>query len=447
MGKKKKQKRYKGYREDLARGWVLTDDGKIYYSTIYDYILSLTNDEFNDEFDRRMKELGYFPPLEIILKKIVIKKFFPQYCGPFSSSYVGRQLKDLEFKMIPVLCDRLFAEAKRGADDPNRIIALYVTSAYRHIALCETVEKDGEIYLSVDPRLFPVYEKDDELYASHANTLRVLAQTVFSPDALLVDCNSAMVCAGFLQLMLQWRTLSHDKFHHLADWFLKTLRLEKSRKGAECTLQALNEMLDINDKELSDLILNLYEEHSSSFDQMAAKYPELDFISHGTCQRYETIEAFAKKRGETSEFFVEEAELGKNASSPGRTQRQINKAKREEYRQKVIKDMGTIFKEVQKYGTDFHVLNFTQNELKKKGTTSNYVAIAFKHGDHWYILVDSLRLGEGAIFLWKGEYSKGLEVLKQARSFARETPGITHKNHYHSIENIVKYRAIIQEAL
>ncbi|MBR5418841.1 hypothetical protein IK110_01145 [Candidatus Saccharibacteria bacterium] len=434
MAKKKKQVRYKAYHELLAKGCVFVDDGVVKYSSIYNYILQLDQKELDEELDKRIEKYGYFPPIQKVLKPFILKKFFPQFIGPLSTEYAGQQISDMENITIPNIWGCLTKEARLGSKEAGKVTAWYLSSIFTQIAQYKVTCKDGEIYHVADYRINP------DKY-----TRELLENVTRDEESLLA--NTILVARGFLQLLLARKELSREELSRLAGWYLEDLCLDKSREGSKCILKALNEILGLKDKITSDFILGLYEDHSASFDKMIKMHPDLDFVRRGTCKRYESFDAFVKEHGETEDFFTEEANLGEKTGGSAPSKRQINKAKREEYKEKVLKDMRTIFMEVQEFGTEFHVLNFTQNELKIRTPSSNYVAVAFKKDDEWYILVDSLRLGEGAIFLWKGEYAKGLEVLKQARSFARETPGITHKNHYYSVDNIVKYRAIIKEAL
>lgn len=437
MGKKNKNnKKYKGYHPEMAFGVIVAGDREIKCSAIYNYLVSLTDKEIVKYVNDRVKEGHHYPSIQQVTRGLVLSKYFPQLLAPLNvSSTIQRDMETINEELVPGLIYRMRIEARDGARCAQSYFAAYTTAIPKYIASCKLIRhSDGILYHICDYRVV-----EDEY-------TRELFRMILDDDNFFNEF-SPIVCEGLLQLLKKYGNgdIEHDDYVRIADWYLKDLRLESSFDGAHGFLKAMSGMTEIDT--LQELALEFYEEHSSSMDRMMKRFPQYDYVNRGKCDVYASISDYVKKNGEKEEdFFIEEADGKANpASHAGK--RAANKAKRAEYRLKVIEAMDILFKEVQKISSDFRVLNFTPNELKTKKAHSDYIAIAFKHGDHWYILVDSLRLGEGAIFLWKGEYSKGLEVLKQARSFARETPGITHKNHYHSIENIVKYRAIIQEAL
>ena len=436
MGKKNKNnKKYKGYHPELAGGVVGTDRGEIKCSAIYNYLISLTEEDIVNYVNDRVEHDHHYPSIEQITKGFIMQKFFPQLMAPLNSPFIQEQMEVINTKLVPGLIYRMQVEGRDGAPGPKNYFAGYTTAIPIYIADCKLIrDRDDNLYHVCDYRMIK-----DEYTQS-------LFESIIDGDEFIEEFGD-VIAKGLLQLISRYDdgNIDHDDYVRIADWYLKDLKLEGSFGGASYFMDAMSGMSKI--ESFQELALEFYEEHSSSMDKMMKRFPQYDYVNRGKCDVYASISDYVKKNGEKEEdFFIEEAD-GKANSASRTGKRATNKAKRAEYRLKVIEAMDILFKEVQKISSDFRVLNFTPNELKTKKAHSNYIAIAFKHGDHWYILVDSLRLGEGAIFLWKGEYSKGLEVLKQARSFARETPGITHKNHYHSIENIVKYRAIIQEAL
>lgn len=436
MGKKNKNnKKYKGYHPELAGGVVCTDHGEIMCSEIYDYLISLTEEDIVNYVNDRVEHGHHYPSLEQITKGFIMQKFFPQLMAPLNSLFIQEQMEAIDTKLVPGLIFRMQVEGKDGAPGPKNYVASYTTAIPIYIADCKLIrDRDDNLYHVCDYRMI----KDE--------FTQDLFKSIIDGDEFIKEFGD-VIAKGLLQLISRYDegNIDHDDYVRIADWYLKDLKLEGSFDGALYFMDAMSGMSKID--ALQEIALEFYEEHSSSMDRMMKRFPQYDYVNRGKCDVYASISDYVKKNGGKEEdFFIEEADGEANSASRA-GKRAANKAKRAEYRLKVIEAMDILFKEIQKVSSDFRVLNFTPNELKTKKAHSDYIAIAFKHGEEWYILVDSLRLGEGAIFLWKGEYSKGLEVLKQARSFARKTPGITHKNHYHSIENIVKYRAIIQEAL
>jgi len=418
----------------LMKGGVIVDDGVVKYTSIYNYILSLDHEALDEELDKRIERYGYFPPINKVLKPFILKKFFPQFMGPLSSEFAGQQVSDLENITIPNVWECITKEAKLNSKEANKVTAWYLSNIFKYISQYKVTRKDGKIYHVVDYRINP-----DEY------TQRLLKNVTTDKETLIA--NSASAASGFLQLLLARREPSREEFHQLAEWYLKDLCLDESTVGARSVLKALNEILELKDKDVSDLILEIYEEHVTSFNKMMARFPEYNFIIRGKSEKYRSIEDYARAHPEESEFFVEEAD-SEHVPSASQQKRQQKQAERSEHREKVLKSLDQLFLEVQQDGesSDIHVLNFTPNELKTNKQHSDFIGIAFRRGDKWWILVDCIKPGIAAIYLWRGErYSQGLETFKMARSYARQEPGVVRKNHVKTREFIEIYHLLMKK--
>ena len=76
MAKHKKGKKYKGYREDLAGGKIITDNGEIYFKQIYGYLLSLDELIIVGEVKNLIERTGKYPTIEKLVKTLPVQSFF-----------------------------------------------------------------------------------------------------------------------------------------------------------------------------------------------------------------------------------------------------------------------------------------------------------------------------------------------------------------------------------
>lgn len=436
---KKNKKHYKGYRGDLAKGYVDMDDGsQLKYSTVYNYVLTLTEEEIEQEIDKRVRKYGYYPSMMKVLKTFILKKFFPHYLRPYNTEVINAAIKELEQKLILIICYRLTEETSAGARQPDAIMRYYMSYVYKLLAQYFITRVDGKVYHVVDSRIC----EDDVTQAT-------IEGLTLNPKNMLE--NSHVLGTGLAQIMCaaldDKAALTRDEYFTLAKWYLEDLHLQDSKEGAYILLSFMNELLEKGDKDFSDLILETYEAFPASFNKMMGRYPGLNFIIRGKSEKYASIAEYAKKHPEETEFFIEEAN-GEHAISESKKKRQENKIKRNEHREKVLEALDLLFLEVQKDGqsTDIHVLNFTPNEVKTKKPNSDFIGVAFKRGDKWWILVDCIKPGVAAIYLWRGErYTQGLETFKMARSYARQEPGVVRKNHVKTRKFIEIYHLLMEK--
>ncbi len=432
MGKKNKNnKKYKGYHPEMTFGVIVAGDREIKCSAIYNYLVSLTDKEIVKYVNDRVKEGHHYPSIQQVTRGLVLSKYFPQLLAPLNvSSTIQRDMETINEELVPGLIYRMRIEARDGARCAQSYFAAYTTAIPKYIASCKLIRhSDGTLYHICDYRVV-----EDEY-------TRELFRMILDDNNFFNEF-SPIICEGLLQLLKKYGNgdIEHDDYVRIADWYLKDLRLESSFDGAHGFLKAMSGMTEFDT--LQELALEFYEEHSSSMDRMMKRFPQYDYVNRGKCDVYTSISDYVKKNGGKEEdFFIEEADGEANSASRA-GKRAANKAKRAEYRLKVIEAMDILFKEVQKVSSDFRVLNFTPNELKTKKAHSDYIAIAFKHGEEWSILVDSIKPGN-AVYIWSGEkYSHGLEIFKMAKTYARQEPGVRRKNHVQTKEFAEIYKSL-----
>lgn len=431
MGKKNKNnKKYKGYHPELAGGVVSTDHGEIKCSAIYNYLISLTEEDIVNYVNDRVEHGHHYPSIEQITKGFIMQKYFPQLMAPLNSPFIQEQMEAIDTKLVPGLIYRMQVEGKDGAPGPKNYVASYTTAIPIYIADCKLIrDRDDNLYHVCDYRMIK-----DEFTQS-------LFESIINGDEFVKEFGD-VIAKGLLRLISRYDKgdIDHDDYVRIADWYLKDLKLEGSFDGALYFMDTMSDLSKI--ESFQEIALEFYEEHSSSMDRMMKRFPQYDYVNRGKCDVYASISDYVKKNGGKEEdFFIEEADGEANSASRA-GKRAANKVKRAEYRLKVIEAMDILFKEVQKVSSEFRVLNFTPNELKTKKAHSDYIAIAFKRGEEWSILVDSIKPGN-AVYIWSGEkYSLGLEIFKMAKTYARQEPGVRRKNHVQTKEFAEIYKSL-----
>ena len=369
------------------------------------YLISLTEEDIVNYVNDRVEHGHHYPSLEQITKGFIMQKFFPQLMAPLNSPFIQEQMEAIDTKLVPGLIYRMQVEGKDGAPGPKNYVASYTTAIPIYIADCKLIrDRDDNLYHVCDYRMI----KDEFTQG--------LFESIINGDEFMKEFGD-VIAKGLLQLISRYDegNIDHDDYVRIADWYLKDLKLEGSFDGALYFMDAMSGMSKID--ALQEIALEFYEEHSSSMDRMMKRFPQYDYVNRGKCDVYTSISDYVKKNGGKEEdFFIEEADGEANSASRA-GKRAANKAKRAEYRLKVIEAMDILFKEVQKISSDFRVLNFTPNELKTKKAHSDYIAIAFKRGEEWSILVDSIKPPDAVFFLRGGENSHGLEIFKMAKTY------------------------------
>ncbi len=431
MAKHKKGKKYKGYREDLAGGKIITDNGEIYFKQIYGYLLSQDELIIVGEVKKQIERTGKYPTIEKLVKTFIIRRFFPRLLAPLYAADFQTPMSVIEEQLVPAMIARIFGEARGGYDKAKEFIAHYTSYVPVLIASCELTSGD-------DKKLRHVC---DYRYYSESNA-RTLLESIIDNDSFRDEFED-VISKGLVQLFTRITEVTEDEFHQLADWYLKDLGLYRTPGKGRLFLGYLNELAS-GDEGMKEFALDFYEAHSDSLTPMLAANPDLDFIIQGKSVRYDSIAEYAKEHGETEDFFIEEVG-SESVPHTLREKRKAGKKARAEYHLKVVEAMDIIFKAVQAYSTECHVLNFEPNAIKDgKKPRNEYLSIAFKCDGQWCILVDSVKPGN-AVYLWRGErYADGLEIFKMAKTYAREQPGVKRKYHRKEYEFAQIYQAILQ---
>ena len=414
------------HKSNMLKGEFFYGPGKkqIMLDSVYSRIINVDRVEFVELYVETAKKAGYAPSFGSALKHLILHFYFQDELKRIMM--MPGQMEGLMLLVDHVtdrIGQRLNTELTDGAKPARALSALFSTAKTWLLKDYILVEKDGLLFHITDPVLFP--EKD-----FRRQEIEIWQEDY--PKRRTDEKYGELLFVGLCQVMDHKAELSQENFDRLVDWYLVDRGLKDNTAGSEMFAKWLFNLSQI--EENGDRLLELYESHTKPLEEIFAKHPRFNFIVKGNATEYVSIADFVRKMPEINELFVEEPNL---EGAPGRGKKGRRKGKNDEKKRQhldmALNAMTELFQIVQAKFTDIHVLNLRSNEIMVENQEvqpyGKYIAIAFRYGNEYYILVDSIFIGS-AVYLWHGKsYNKGLEIFKMARTYAMEEPGVIRGYH------------------
>lgn len=425
-------------------GITMPNGRNIALNRIYDYAFCVPLEEFAKHYKMLTVKNGHLPWFTDVIKHLITDKFYKEEIN--KSIMMPKRLEEIyhqiDYQVMPAIGKRFNKEAVAGAKPSITITETEARSMMLLMQEYLIVGKDGSKRHMADPILRPPLDCEANGYDVNIAEQEMDGQErlweempiIYRRDEFYGRC----LAKGLEEVLRRQDELEKKDFDFLVDWYLRDRGLQDNPFGSELIGRLLFDLSQSVNKVEKDLALAVYEDHSESMEIIFRRYPNYNYIIKGSAEEYSSLANFLSRSPEVRDLFVEQANLTR-VEYYRKYGRHITKSDAEKrlHLEMALEAMERFFNTIKK-NPDFsgiHVLNLMPNEIYEvnsrtiRPTYGNYIAIAFKYGGAYYILVDSIVKG-AAVYLWRGKsYNRGLETLKMARTYVREEPDVLRAYH------------------
>lgn len=431
---------------------ILTGKGAYSVEEIERAFLRIGSEEFFDCFMASLKSKNIAPTMRETMYQIICKMYFPGLLTHVVVVYDRDNWEKFVLsKIVEPIRLRVYAKAKENRKSKEAMTYNFWYSCIgasfgsAHYAK----SKDGYVLHVYDKRLDREPDPDNpkDKPGKHQETL----ETYIKADP---EHARLMALVGIDTVFQNKKEIgSKESMIKIIDWYISMSKMASDKSMMRQLATNLKAWSNKDDQTIKDVTIGVFEDNQRALDEVYRTHPELDFVDRGRYQEFASVDLFAKAVGldlssENEEFFTEAAprERDEYSAVEKMSEATDKKEKDPDYGAKILASIDKFCLLVAPLASSVKVYNIKPNEVKKKGAEvfGEYVAIAAKVGDDWWILVDAIKSGN-AIYLWNEHgrsYLDGLETFKQSKAYAREQKSVDHMNHSSKRKTIDIYREI-----